>query len=532
MSTGKTSAFYLVLTAVAGMAVGTVITSRLDLTPSSSAQTVAVPATNSAPLTGPIDATTFRNIAKTNAGAVVNIQTEVRQRGRDLTEYFGSGGDDLLRRFFGGDDQGSQGGNQPPPRGNRNRGNQPRQQQDPVLEGAGTGFIIDKAGYILTNNHVIEGAETIRVSFEDELRAETYAAKVVGHDTLTDSALLQLTEMPSHPLNEMRFGDSDQMQPGDWVMAIGNPFRLGHSVSVGVISALGRPFGIPGREQPMLQTDAAINPGNSGGPLLNVRGEVVGMNTAIYTDQRSANIGIGFATPINAIRDLLPQLRNGKVVRGVMGVTVSRDRLTPETAKAFGLPGASGALIATVNPNGPADKAGLEPGDVVTDFNGKPVKDSDSLVGMVVNTKPGTSVPLTVYRNNQRKTINVTIDELDLEAEQTRGARRNNNTPNDTEPQPQASGLGLTLDAITPDAARRLDLPSNQGGAIVTDVERNSPADKAGVAPGDVILEVNRKKVANTSQVTRELQSVQPGQPVFLLVWRDGSSAFFTMIKR
>jgi len=263
-----------------------------------------------------------------------------------------------------------------------------------------------------------------------------------------------------------------------------------------------------------------------------VRGEVVGMNTAIYTDQRSANIGIGFATPINAIRDLLPQLRNGKVVRGVMGVTVSRDRLTPETAKAFGLPGATGALIATVNPNGPADKAGLEPGDVVTDFNGKPVKDSDSLVGMVVNTKPGTSVPLTVYRNNQRKTINVTIDELDLEAEQTRGARRNNNTPNDTEPQPQASGLGLTLDAITPDAARRLDLPSNQGGAIVTDVERNSPADKAGVAPGDVILEVNRKKVANTSQVTRELQSVQPGQPVFLLVWRDGSSAFFTMIKR
>src|SRR5204863_9441779 len=231
----------------------------------------------------------------------------------------------------------------------------------PVMEGAGTGFIINKAGLILTNNHVVEGAETIRVSLYGAERLETYAAKVVGHDVLTDTALLQLTEMPPQPLTEMRFGDSDQMQPGDWVMAIGNPFRLGHSVSVGVVSALGRPFGISGREQAMLQTDAAINPGNSGGPLLNVRGEVVGMNTAIYTDQRSANIGIGFATPMNTIRDLLPQLRNGKVVRGVIGVSVNRDRINAETAKAFGLPSPNGALISTVNPSGPADKGGVEP---------------------------------------------------------------------------------------------------------------------------------------------------------------------------
>ena len=376
MSTGKTSAFYVVLIAVASMAVGMVISSRLDLTPASSAQTVGLPAVNSAPLSGPLDATTFRNIAKVNAPAVVNIQTEVRQRGRDMTEYFGGGGgsDDLLRRFFGGDDQGGA----PAPRG-RSRG---RPQDAPVLEGAGTGFVIDKAGYILTNNHVIDGAETIRISFEDELRADTYAAKVVGKDVLTDSALLQLTEMPARPLTEVKWGDSNQMQPGDWVMAIGNPFRLGHSVSVGVISALGRPFGgLPQREQPMLQTDAAINPGNSGGPLLNVRGEVIGMNTAIYTDQRSANIGIGFATPINELRDLLPMLRSGKVIRGVIGVSVAKDRLTAETAKAFGLPDTNGALISTVNPNEPADKAGMQPGDVVVEFNGKPVKDSDGLVG-------------------------------------------------------------------------------------------------------------------------------------------------------
>ena len=526
MSTRKSSLFYLILTSVASIAVGMVISSRLDLAPASSAQAVSIPAINSAPLNGPIDAATFRNIAKLNGPAVVNIQTEVRGRNRDLTEYFGGGGggDDLLRRFFGGDDPQA-----PSPRG-RNRGPGGRNNDAPIMEGAGTGFIISKSGLILTNNHVVEGAQTIRVTFEDEVRADTYGAKVVGHDVLTDTALLQLTEMPPQPLTEMKFGDSDQMQPGDWVMAIGNPFRLGHSVSVGVISALGRPFGVVGREQNMLQTDAAINPGNSGGPLLNARGEVVGMNTAIYTDQRSANIGIGFATPMNAIRDLLPQLRNGKVIRGVIGVTVSKDRLTPETAKAFGLPNTSGALIATVSPNRPADKAGIVPGDVVVEFGGKPVKDSDSLVGMVVGTKPGTTVPIVIYRNNQRKTLNVTIDELDLDAEQTLSARRS--TPNGPEPQPTPVGFGLTLDAITPELARRLDLPANAGGAIVTDVDRNSPAARAGVIPGDVILEVNRQKVANQSQVTRELQKVQNGQVVFLLLWRDGGNQFVTMTKR
>ena len=525
MSTGKSSVFYGILIAVAGMAVGLVIASRLDLAPASSAQTIAVPPMNSAPLSGPIDATTFRNIAKINAPAVVNIQTEVRQRGRDLTEYFGGqGGDDLLRRFFGGEDPGQQ-----PPPSRRNRGGQPR--QDPIMEGAGTGFIIDPAGFILTNNHVVEGAETIRISLYGGERLELYPAKVVGHDSLTDTALLQLTEMPRQGLTGIKFGDSEQMQAGDWVMAIGNPFRLGHSVSVGVISALGRPFGgVVGREQNMLQTDAAINPGNSGGPLLNVRGEVIGMNTAIYTDQRSANIGIGFATPINTIRDLLPQLRNGKVIRGVIGVEVAKDHLTGETAKAFGLPNTNGAVINKVNPNGPADKGGLQPGDVVVEFNGKQVKDSDSLVAMVVNTKPGTSVPLTIVRNNQRKSINVVIDELDLDAEQSRTSRRSGGSPNETTP--VTTGFGMTFEPITPDIARRLDLPSNAGGAIVTDVDRNSAAANGGVIPGDVILEVNRRKVANVSQITRELQSVPAGQPVFMLVWRDGNNVFVTMTKR
>ncbi len=355
---------------------------------------------------------------------------------------------------------------------------------------------------------------------------------MIGRDALVDVALIQLTEMPSTPLQEAKFGDSEQMQPGDWVMAIGNPFELGHTVTVGVISALGRPIGgVRGREQNMLQTDAAINPGNSGGPLLNVRGEVVGINTAIYTDaQRAANIGIGFATPINAIRDLLPQLRNGKVTRGVIGVQVRRDNVTKDEAPAFGLPSASGAVLSSVSPGGPAAKAGLEAGDVIVEFNGRPVPDSDALVAMVVTTKPGASVPVTIYRDKQRKSFNITIDELDLEAESGRQARRGDG--GGTDPEPTATGFGMEVGPITPDVARELDLARGRGGAIVTDVERNSPAANAGVLPNDVILKVNGQVVANVSQVTRELQRATTGQPVFLLVWRDNAEVFVTMTRK
>jgi serine protease Do len=525
MSTRKTTLFYAVLIAVASLAVGMVIASRLDLTPSSSAQMVAMPAMNSTPVSGPIDATTFRNIAKQQIPTVVNIRTESRQRTQDLTEFFGGGGgDDLLRRFFGG---------QAPPDGLQQR--PPRRRQPPqgqLTQGAGTGFVIDKAGFILTNNHVIEGADKITVAFVGAARNEEYAAKVVGHDPLTDSALLQLTEMPSTPLQEAKFGDSSQMQQGDWVMAIGNPFALGHTVTVGVISALDRPFGgTATRQQPMLQTDAAINPGNSGGPLLNIRGEVIGMNTAIYTDERRAsNMGIGFATPINTIRELLPQLRTGKISRGVIGVSISRDPITKEVALEFGLPNTNGALVSGVSPGTPAAKAGIQPGDVIVEYNGRPVTDSDSLVEMVVNTKPGTTVPVTIYRENKRQTLNITPDELDLEAEANGGRSIR---PDGTVPgTPTATDFGMTLEAITPEAARQLDLPRGRGGAIVSDVERGSVAANAGVQPNDIIIEVNREPVASVSQVTRALQNAAAGRPVFLLVWRDGQQYFVTMSKR
>jgi serine protease Do len=513
MSTRKTTLFYAVLIAVASLAVGMVIASQWGLPQASSAQTLNVPAANTAPLNGPIDAQTFRNIAKAQSPTVVNIQTTSRLRGRELTEFFG-GSDDLLQRFFGG---------QPRQRG-QGRAPEPQPQ-----EGTGTGFIIDKAGFILTNNHVVEGADDIRVSLFNGGRNESYTAKVIGRDALTDTALIQITEMPATPLQEARFGDSSLMQPGDWVMAIGNPFRLSHTVTVGVISALGRPLGgVPGREQNMLQTDAAINPGNSGGPLLNIRGEVVGINTAIYTSpERAANIGIGFATPINAIRDLLPQLRGGKVTRGVIGVGVSRDPVTKEVAQAMGLPSAGGALLSTVNSGGPAEKAGLQPGDVIVEFNGRPVADNEALVNLVVTTKPGTSVPVTVYRNKQRRTMNVTVEELDLDAEQGRQLSRRESTE-----EPTATGFGMEVGPITPELSRELELPRNRGGAVILGVDRNSPAFQAGLRENDVILEVNQQPVANVSQVQRELQRAVPGQPVFLLIWRDGQSIFVTMTKR
>ena len=514
MSTRKTTLFYAVLIAVASLAVGMVIASQWGLPQASSAQTLNVPASNSAPLNGAVDAQTFRNIAKSQSPTVVNIQTTSRMRGRELTEFFG-GNDDLLQRFFG---------NQPRQRGQGRAVPEPQPQ-----EGTGTGFIIDKSGFILTNNHVVEGADDIRVSLFNGGRNESYAAKVIGRDALSDVALIQLTEMPASALAEAKFGDSSQMQPGDWVMAIGNPFRLSHTVTVGVISALGRPLGgVPGREQNMLQTDAAINPGNSGGPLLNVRGEVVGINTAIYTSpERAANIGIGFATPINAVRDLLPQLRNGKVTRGVIGVGVSRDPVTKEMAQAMGLPASSGALLSTVNPGGPADKAGLQPGDVIVEFNGRPVTDNESLVTMVVATKPGSTVPVTVFRNKQRRTLNVTVGELDLDAEQGRQLSRR-----DSPDEPTATGFGMEVGPITPELSRELELPRNRGGAVILSVERNSPAFQAGLRENDVIVEVNQQPVANVSQVQRELQRAAAGQPVFLLVWRDGQSVFVTMTKR
>jgi serine protease Do len=525
MSNRKTALFYLVPVVLTSLLVGMVIASRFGLSPTSTAQTVAAPPMNSAPLTGTVSASTFRDIAKNVSPAVVNIRTESRQRTRDLTEFFGGGGDnDLFERFFG----------QPNP--NRGQGGQGGQGQgqgrprDQLVQAAGTGFIIDKSGLILTNNHVVEGASKIVVYlYGEEADAEGYEARIVGRDPLTDSALIELTQKPSSPMTEIKFGDSAQMQPGDWVLAIGNPFGLDHTVSVGVISGLERPFTVAnGRSAQVLQTDAAINPGNSGGPLLNVRGEVIGINTAIYTDsQQRGNIGIGFAVPSNTVRELLPQLRTGKITRGRIGVNV---RAIPRDAvDELGLKNREGALVAAVSENGAAEKAGVEPGDVITSFNGKNVRNNNELVSLVTATRPGTTVPVRVIRDGKERTLNLTVDELDLEAEGNlaRG-RNNNNAPPDT-PEPTA-GFGMELGNLTQAMARQLRLESTRG-AVITSVEQGSAAARAGLNEGDVITRVGRTPVANLSEAQRELARVPSGGTAFLRILREGQETFVPVTK-
>jgi serine protease Do len=431
-----------------------------------------------------------------------------------MTEFFGGGGsgsDDLLERFFGG------GGRQQP---------QQRQPKEQETQAAGTGFVISADGLILTNNHVVEGATKIEVTFFGEDADVFHPAKLVGRDPLSDSALIQLTE-PKKALTEVKFGDSSQMQPGDWVMAIGNPFGLAHTVSVGVISATARSFPVAEqRSAEVLQTDAAINPGNSGGPLLNARGEVIGINTAIYTDARqSGNIGIGFAIPINTVRDLLPQLRSGKVTRGVIGVSVTP---VPIDALAdFGLKERRGALVGTVAKGGPAARAGLEPGDVILEFNGKPVKSRDELVGIVVMTRPGSTVPVKVLRDKQEKTLSLTVDELNLDQEGSRAAERQTTDSDDQTSQ----GFGITLSTLSPDVARRLRVPADTEGALVSDVEQGSPAFRAGITRGDIILQVNRRAVRSPQDASRLLGQVPSGGTAFVLVLRGGQEVFVTVRK-
>jgi serine protease Do len=519
MATRKSSIFIGTSIALTSLVVGMVLASRLDLTPASLARDINAPAVNSAPIDGPLDATTFRNIAKDASPSVVSIIVTGR---RDLPNV-----PNELEEFFGFQF----------PWGNRNgRGQQaPREQP---YQGAGSGFIIDKAGYVLTNNHVVAGADEIRVVLSTMgVLDDGLPARIVGRDVLTDSALLQITELPDEPLVESKFGDSEQIAPGDWVMAIGNPFRFSNTVTVGVVSAVGRVApGLnpqPGRDLPYIQTDAAINQGNSGGPLLNIRGEVVGVNTAIVTGNGSplgmgggGNIGIGFAVPINTVRDILPQLREGNVVRGRIGVYVDKREITADDAAALRLPSAGGALVTTTEDDGPADAAGIEPGDVIVEFNGEPIDNSDDLVSTVSATRPGTSAQVRVIRNGTPTTLTVRVDELNPIAEEASAA---------AERRDAETGFGMSVAPITPQIAR--SLPNGRGGAIVTDVDQTGAAARSGIFPSDVILKVGGRDVSNLQQVTEALSAVPSGQAVPVLVWRpnergDGGSETFILLRK
>jgi serine protease Do len=277
----------------------------------------------------------------------------------------------------------------------------------------------------------------------------------------------------------------------------------------------------------MIQTDAAINPGNSGGPLLNLRGEVIGMNTATISNGRAeGNIGIGFAIPINTVRDLLPQLQTGKVIRGRIGVQVTA--VPRDGYQDFGLKTRTGALISSVAPNGAAQKAGIEPGDVITEFNGRPVPNTNELVKMVTATKPGTSVPVRLMREGRERTLNVVVEELDLEAEQGRQSR---SSAGPDEPATQGGdSFGLALSNLTPQRARSLQLPPGTTGALITDVDPNGPSAGA-LRQGDVILSVNRQPVSNAAEAGRALQQIPSGRIAQILVWRGDGEVFVTVKK-
>ena len=527
----KSTFFYFLLAVVASVMVGMVLASRLDLASQSSAQTAA-PGVNSAPITGPVTATTFREVANMVSPAVVNIRTESLQQARDLSEFFGDDPNGLLDRFFGGGGRGGGGSGRGQGDDDAPRRQEPREE---LVRAAGTGFIIDKAGLILTNHHVVDGATKIRVSLYGEDDDQEYDAKVIGSDQLTDSALIQLTQKPSHDLPTVKFGDSAQMQPGDWVMAIGNPFGLDHTVSVGVISG-NRPNQLEladSRRAEVLQTDAAINPGNSGGPLINLRGEVIGVNTAIATTGLSqGNMGVGFAIPSNAIRDILPQLRSaGKVTRGRVGVQV-RD-VPRKTLESFGLKEKNGALV-TIIQDGPAQKAGVELGDVILSWNGQPVKSSNDLVQSVMKTKPGTTIPVRVLRNKQQRTLNITVEELDLDQESGRAPRRATTETSRVEPE-KPKGFGITIENVTAEAARQLRLPNNTRGAIVREVEPGSAAYNDQLRRGDVITRVGTTAVATAADAERELKNIPAGGTAHLRVirnFREGPQEMFLTVTK
>jgi serine protease Do len=435
---------------------------------------------------------TFADIAQKDSPAVVNISTEKVVKGHDrMREFFGPmpfgpGPHDPFRDFF-----------------EKFFGDIPKNFKQRSL---GSGFIIDPKGLMITNNHVIEGADKIKVKLAG---GKEHEAVVKGRDPKTDLALLEI-KGPG-PFPHLTLGDSDAIRVGDWVVAVGNPFGLGHTVTQGIISAKGRVIGA-GPYDNFLQTDAAINPGNSGGPLVNLTGEVVGINTAIVATGQ----GIGFAIPSNLAKSIIPQLEEkGKVTRGMLGVQVQV--VTPELAKSFGLSEPKGALVAEVNPGTPAEKAGLKRGDIITDFNGIPIKHMNELPRLVANTQPGTKASVTVLREGKEKTFSLMVTEL-KEERQAMAAGESE----------EENSVGLVVESLNAELARRFGLKETKG-VVVMRVIPGSAAAEAGLRPGDVILEVNGQTLQSVSDYQRHTKRLQPGAYARLLIKRSGHTLYITM---
>lgn len=378
--------------------------------------------------------------------------------------------------------------------------------RDQKVVGAGSGVIINSNGTILTNNHVVEGAKDVKVTLADQ---KEFSAKVLGRDPKTDLAVLKVDAKEALPAAAL--GDSDALRVGDWVIAIGNPFGLSHTVTSGIVSAKGRVIG-EGPYDNFIQTDASINPGNSGGPLFNMAGQVVGINTAIIPNGQ----GIGFAVPVNTAKPLIPQLiTTGEVTRGYLGVNIQN--VTPDLAKALNLGDHKGALVASVVEGSPAEKAGVERGDVIVSYNGKTVKDSHDLPFMVAETPVGKDATLTILRDGQEKNLNITVGKL-----------ASNDTSEESTAAPAQGKWGMQLQNITPDIADQLGVKAGSG-VLVSGVRPDSPADQASIKRGDVILEVNKKPVKSVADLKNQIAKSKDKDSLLLLVQRDNATIYIAL---
>jgi serine protease Do len=453
---------------------------------------------------------TFSQIAKQLEPSVVNINTEStikntrRRRGQnpdDDESGDGGGMDDFFNHFFGGP------GGQAGPGGSNDGSIRERS--------LGSGVIVDSKGYIVTNRHVVEKADRIRVRFEDDPPGVQHDAKVIGTDQETDLAVIKVKV--DRTLPAAKLGNSDSMQVGDWVLAVGSPFGLSETVTAGIVSAKGRDI-VPGRQfQTFIQTDAAINPGNSGGPLVNMNGEVIGINTAILSET-NAYAGVGFALPSKTVVDVYNQLTGPehRVTRGSIGITFDAVE-NPAIMRVYGA--GSGVTVSSVVAGSPADQAGLKVGDTITLIDGKKVAKGTELVSDIASRKPGSKVTLGFLRNGKTQETAVTIaDRAKLFA-----ARLGDEQENGDESTPKQSKFGVTVRKVTPEMADRLDMPAGKG-VIVQDVKLGSFAEDVNLGRGDIVLEVNKQPVNSEEEFARIESSLKSGQDVVFLVRSRGSS--------
>lgn len=474
----------LVAVAAAAFVAGAVVTGSLNVVPVGRAETTASPDLDALRRIG----VGFSQVVQEISPAVVNVRVSKRVTmphppfgGTPFDKFFGNPFDEFFQM----------------PKG---------EGQDFLEQGSGSGVIVSRDGYILTNNHVVEGADNITVRTAD---GKEYPAKVIGTDPKTDIAVIKVD---ADGLKPAKLGDSDKVVVGEWVLAIGNPFELSNTVTAGIISARGRSNVGLAEYEDFIQTDAAINPGNSGGPLVNLNGEVIGINTAIAT-RTGGYMGIGFAIPINMAKDIMDQLiKTGKVVRGWLGVYIQP--ITPDLKEQFDLKTDEGALIADVTKGSPAERAGLQRGDVIVKFQGERMKDPNQLRKAVAATPVGTVADVTVIRNGVERNFKVKIGELPAE---TARAER----------QPGGTGdWGFEVTELTPRARQQLGLEEGQEGVLVTDVKQASDAYQKGLREGDVIIEVNRVAVRNVREFNDAMSRVRPGDKVLLLVITEGHTRY------